>query len=210
MLVCPAAATTCSRPSSLTATRRAGYAPEGHHPPLWRLGGRPGPRAAGDCGALTMEDLQGLLERFERAGRLLRITTPVDPRFELPGVCTRLHRDPERRQQVALFENVVGHDMPVVGNLSDTREKVAFALDCDVPGILWRGVRALDEPIAPVLVESGPCQEVVIEPPDLRRLPLCTNSELDGGPYVNVGLHLTVNPATGKRNMGVQRNMYHE
>jgi 2,5-furandicarboxylate decarboxylase 1 len=157
-----------------------------------------------------MEDLQGLLERFERAGRLLRITTPVDPRFELPGVCTRLHRDPERRQQVALFENVVGHDMPVVGNLSDTREKVAFALECDVPGILWRGVRALDEPIAPVLVESGPCQEVVIEPPDLRRLPLCTNSELDGGPYVNVGLHLTVNPATGKRNMGVQRNMYHE
>jgi 2,5-furandicarboxylate decarboxylase 1 len=157
-----------------------------------------------------MEDLRGLLARFERAGRLLRITTPVDPRFELAGVCTRLHRDPRLRQHVALFERVVGHDLAVVGNLCDTREKVAFALDTDVREVLWRGVRAIEQPIPPVVVEAGPCQEVVLELPDLRRLPLCTNSELDGGPYVTAGLHITRNPATGARNVGVQRNMYHE
>jgi 2,5-furandicarboxylate decarboxylase 1 len=157
-----------------------------------------------------MEDLHELLARFERAGRLLRITEPVDPRFELPGVCTRLHRDPALRQHVALFENVQGHTMPVVGNLCDTREKVAFALGVEPGDLLARGVRAVEQPVPPVLVESGPCQEVTIDPPDLRQLPLCTNSELDGGPYVNTGIHITRNPATGVRNVGVQRNMYQE
>src|SRR5919199_2903617 len=100
-----------------------------------------------------MEDLHELLARFERAGRLLRITESVDPRFELPGVCTRLHRDPALRQHVALFENVQGHTMPVVGNLSDTREKVAFSLGLEPAELLARGVRALEQPIPPVLVE---------------------------------------------------------
>lgn len=157
-----------------------------------------------------MEDLHGLLDRFECAGRLLRITTEVDPRFELPGVCTRLHRDERLRQHVALFERVRGHTMPVVGNLYDTREKVAFAMRCDVHELLPRSVHAIDHPIPPVIVERGPCQEVVLDPPDLRRLPLCTNSELDGGPYVNAGLHFTVNPRSGVRNLGCQRDMYHE
>ncbi|HWP27965.1 MAG TPA: UbiD family decarboxylase [Chloroflexota bacterium] len=157
-----------------------------------------------------MEDLRGLLERLERAGRLRRITVPVDPRFELAGVCTRAHRDPVLRQQVLLFEQVRGHALPVVANLCDTREKVAFALETDSRGLLARGVQALERPIPPVVVDSGPCQEVVMEPPDLRRLPLCTNSELDGGPYITAGLHITANPVTGVRNVGVQRNQYHE
>src|SRR5919202_1313795 len=114
-----------------------------------------------------MEDLHELLGRFERAGRLLRVTAPVDPRFELPGSCTRLHRDSALRQHVALFENVQGHSMPVVGNLCDTREKVAFALGCEPHELLARGVRAVEQPIPR-------------------------------------------NPSTGVRNMGVQRNMYHE
>ena len=121
---------------------------------------------------VEMEDLHELLARFERAGRLLRVTAPVDPRFELPGVCTRLHRDPALRQHVALFENVQGHTMPVVGNLCDTREKVAFALGCEPAELLARGVRAVEQPIPPVVVESGPCQDVTLDPPDLRQLPL--------------------------------------
>ena len=157
-----------------------------------------------------MEDLREVLARFERAGLLLRVTTPVDPRFELPGLCTRVHRDPSLRQKVVLFERVQGHEMAVVGNLCDTREKIAFALGTDGRGLLSLGVRALDHPRPPVVVASGPCQEVVLEAPDLRRLPLCTNSELDGGPYVTAGLHISANPATGTRNMGVQRNQYHE
>ncbi len=98
--------------------------------------------------------------------------------------------------------------MPVVGDLCDTREKVAFALGCEPSELLGGG--AVEQPIPPVVVESGPCQEVTLDPPDLRQLPLCTNSELDGGPYVNTGLHITRNPTTGVRNVGVQRNMYQE
>jgi len=118
-----------------------------------------------------MEDLHELLARFERAGRLLRVTAAVDPRFELPGVCTRLHRDPALRQHVALFENVQGHTMPVVGNLCDTREKVAFALGCEPAELLARGIHAVEQPIPPIVVESGPCQEVTSTRPTCGNCP---------------------------------------
>lgn len=154
------------------------------------------------------EDLRALLARFEAAGRLTRVRAPVQPRFELPGVATVAHRDPRRRDQVLLFERVGDAELSVVANLFNTREKVAFALRTDEAGLLPLGVRALAQPLAPVEVATGPCQEVVRQPVDLRVLPLCTNSELDGGPYVNAGLHISANPQTGVRNVGVQRNMY--
>jgi len=157
----------------------------------------------------VVEDLREVLARFESAGRLARVRVPVDPRFELAGICTRAHRDPRLRDRVLLFEQVRGAELPVVANLFNTREKVAFALGVAESELLAVGVRALERPRPPVEVAAGPCQEVVREPPDLRVLPLCTNSELDGGPYVTAGLHVTANPETGARNVGVQRNMYH-
>lgn len=156
-----------------------------------------------------MEDLRAVLARFEAAGRLARVRVPVDPRFELAGICTRAHRDPRLRDQVLLFEQVRGAELPVVANLCNTREKIAFALGVEEAALLALGVRALEHPVPPVEVAAAPCQEVVREPPDLRALPLCTNSELDGGPYITAGLHITANPETGARNVGVQRNMYH-
>jgi 2,5-furandicarboxylate decarboxylase 1 len=111
---------------------------------------------------------------------------------------------------VLLFENVDGSDLRVVGNLCDTREKIAFALGTEATGLLQRGVRALECPIPPLLVDDAPCQEVMLDVADLHRLPLCTNSEFDGGSYVTAGLHISRNPATGVRNVGVQRNMLHE
>jgi 2,5-furandicarboxylate decarboxylase 1 len=141
---------------------------------------------------------------------LWRIRAEVSPRFELSAICTRAHRDPELRRKVLLFENVAGSKIGVVANLCDTREKIAFALNTTADGLLQRGVAALEIPIAPVMADAAPCQEVVVGAPDLRSLPLCTNSELDGGPYVTAGLHISRNPRTGVRNVGVQRNMYHE
>jgi len=141
---------------------------------------------------------------------LQRITAPVASRFELAGICTYVHRKPDLRQRVLLFENVEGSEIGVVGNLCDTRGKIALALNVEPERLLQRGIEALEHPIAPVIIENAPCQEVVLEPPDLRALPLCTNSELDGGPYVTAGLHISRNPSTGVRNVGVQRNQYHE
>lgn len=158
---------------------------------------------------LPGEDLRGLLARFERAGRLLRVSVEVDPFFELAAVSRKLQRDPDRREQVVLFERVRGSRLPVVGNLCDSRDKLAFALGTTVRATMERVVSAIERPIPTELADEAPCQEVVARPADLGLLPVCTLSELDGGPYVTAGLHVSRNPLTGVRNASIQRNQLH-
>ena len=155
------------------------------------------------------EDLRGLLARFERAGRLLHGKAEVDRVFELAAVCRKLEKDPALREHVIVFEQVRGSRFPVVGNLCDSRDKLAFALRTTVRESIDHVLGAIDHPIPTERVEDAPCQEVVSRQPDLGALPIPTLSELDGGPYVTAGLHVTRNPVTGVRNAGIQRNQLH-
>jgi 4-hydroxy-3-polyprenylbenzoate decarboxylase/2,5-furandicarboxylate decarboxylase 1 len=111
---------------------------------------------------------------------------------------------------VLLFEDVVNHDMPVVGGLFGTRSRALAALDVATPAEgNQKFADGLRNPIDPVEVDSGPCQEVVWtgDEVDLDRLPLPVYSELDGGAYVTVGLTVSHDPTDGSRNASVYRWM---
>jgi 2,5-furandicarboxylate decarboxylase 1 len=155
------------------------------------------------------EDLRALIARFEEAGRLLRIRVEVDPVFELAAVSRKMQRDQRYREQVVLFEQVRGSRLPVVGNLCDSRDKLAFSIGTTARESVSHIQAAIDRPIPTELVASGPCQEVVLRPPDLGQIPVCTQAELDGGPYITAGLHVTCNPLTGVHNASIQRNQVH-
>lgn len=155
------------------------------------------------------EDFRSLLSRFEEAGRLVRVGVEVDPVFELAAVCRHLQQDPDKREHVVVFENVRGSSFPLVGNLCDSRNKIAFAMGTTPRESIDRVLSATGNPIPVELVEQPVSQEVVITSPDLGLLPIPTMSELDGGPYITAGLHLTRNPITGVRNAGIQRNQVH-
>ncbi len=156
------------------------------------------------------QDLRDVLERLDKAGRLRRIGEAVDPIFELAAVSRLAQMDAGYRDQVLLFEQVKGSKLRVVANLFSNRENVAIAMSIPEAELLARGVQALDKPLAPVTVKSAPCQEVVEERPDLTALPICQNSEQDGGRYITAGVHITNNPLTGVRNVGIQRNQLHD
>ena len=157
----------------------------------------------------TAEDFRSLLTRFEAADRLVRVTVEVDPVFELAAVCRVMQQRPPWNEKVVLFERVRGSSFPVVGNLCDTRDKLAVAMGTTTREAVEHVSAAIDRPIPVELVDVAPSQEVVIRPADLTLLPIPTMSELDGGPYVTAGLHLTRNPLTGVRNAGIQRNQVH-
>lgn len=162
-------------------------------------------------GALT-PDLRSVLDELDAAGRLQRVTVPVNPVFELAAVSRFAQLDEKLKDQVLLFEHVEGSELRVVANLFVSRDNVALALHVDPQSLLARCVQALDRPVPPVLVESAPCQEIVDVAPaaSLATLPICQNSELDGGRYITAGIHITCNPDTGVRNVGVQRNQVHD
>jgi 4-hydroxy-3-polyprenylbenzoate decarboxylase/2,5-furandicarboxylate decarboxylase 1 len=156
---------------------------------------------------MPYSDLRGFLGLLEEAGELARVTRPVSTRFEIAAGIRRMG---DTGGPALLFENVVGHDMPVVGGLFSTRRRALLALEvASHEEGNARFLRGLADPIDPVTVADGACQEVVAsgDEVDLGRLPLPVYSEKDGGAYVTVGLTISNDPLDGRRNASVYREM---
>lgn len=156
------------------------------------------------------QDLRSVLDRLEKAGHLRRITEKVSPVFELAAVSRYAQIEEDHRNDVLLFDQVEGSQLRVLANLFSNRTNIAIGMGILEQDLLKRGVQALDRPIAPVLINDAPCQEIIEWEPDLTTLPICQNSEHDGGRYITAGVHITANPATGVRNVGIQRNQVHD
>jgi 4-hydroxy-3-polyprenylbenzoate decarboxylase/2,5-furandicarboxylate decarboxylase 1 len=156
---------------------------------------------------MAYRDLREFLARLEAEGQLRRVTRPVRTEFEIAAGIRRMS---DTKGPALLFENVVGHDMPVAGSLFADRAKALLALEVGSPKEgNEKFLRGLHNPIKPRLVESGPCQEVVHtgDDVDLFRLPLPVYSERDGGAYVTVALEISKDPVDGGRNASVYRMM---
>jgi 4-hydroxy-3-polyprenylbenzoate decarboxylase/2,5-furandicarboxylate decarboxylase 1 len=152
-------------------------------------------------------DLRAFLDRLEAVGDLAHIKRPVDTRFEIAAGIRRMS---DTSGPALWFENVTGHDMPVVGSLFSDRRKALLALDVASPAEgNEKFLKGLHDPIPPTTVASGVCQEVVHtgDDIDLMRLPLPVYSEKDGGAYVTVALEISTDPIDGGRNASIYRLM---
>lgn len=149
-----------------------------------------------------MDDLRIALQRLASAGALQRVTTSLHWQYELAAVLWKLQHGP-----TVLFENVDGYDTPVVGNLLNTRDKLAIALDIGPDEVQPRVVHALNNPIEPTVVDEAPWLDVQhpgeIDLTDI--LPIPVISERDAGRYISAGVLICKDPETGRRNMAICR-----
>lgn len=152
--------------------------------------------------AATDQSFRGVIERLEAGGDLHRVGRHVDARFELGAVLSL--RDKESPQ---LFTDVAGHDMPVIGNIMNSRERVARLLGIEKPRLHETILDALGKPIQPVIIDAAPVQDVVHEREiDLGRiLPVPTWFEHEAGPYITAGVIVAKDPETGRRNVSIAR-----
>jgi 4-hydroxy-3-polyprenylbenzoate decarboxylase/2,5-furandicarboxylate decarboxylase 1 len=152
-------------------------------------------------------DFREFVQLLEDTGELRRVTRSVSTEFEIAAGIRRMS---DTQGPALLFENVVDHDMPVVGGLFSTRRRALLALGVDnhADGN-DRFLHGLHNQIPPVIVDSGPCQEVVVtgDDIDLFRLPMPRYSEKDGGAYITVALEISKDPLDGRRNASVYRMM---
>jgi UbiD family decarboxylase len=166
-------------------------------------------------------DLQEHIARLTERGLVTRIDRRIDKDSELHALVRWQFqgglREEDRR--AFLFTNVVGahgesYEIPVlVGGLAASPEIYATGLGVPVGeiGELW--VKAMANPIAPVLVEKAPCQDVVQTGADLLAergglaslpVPISTPG-FDSAPYLTATLCVTKDPENGTQNMGTYR-----
>lgn len=145
------------------------------------------------------QSLRGFVAELAATGRLLTVTEPVDPVFELAAHLVALDPGPAVR-----FEKVGDSGMPVVANVLGDLDRLALALKVERDGIQERMVRAIATRTAPVPADDAPCQDVVAEP-DLATLPIPTFFERESGPYLTAGVIIARDPITGAGNASFAR-----
>ncbi len=160
---------------------------------------------------MAYRDLRAYLAVLEEKGKLKRVKKEVDKDWEIAAVCRQLfYQLPPAKRPALMFENVKGFNIPVVaGALGVSREVYAIGLETDsVEGINRKWDRALEKPIAPVMVKTGPCKENILHcnQVDIRKLPvpIWTVGE-DPGPFFTSPYVITKDPETGVRNIGTYR-----
>jgi len=175
-------------------------------------------------------DLREFIERLDDAGELRRISAEVSCELELAEIATRVMHN---GGPALLFENVTGYErspdgpaLPVLINHFGSPGRMAWALGADdieevaarITELLERDPpQRLGEKLRlggqllrlaswmPKTVKSGPCQEVVQDPPDLRRWPVLKCWPADGGRFLTLPMVFTDHPETGRRNVGMYR-----
>ena len=172
------------------------------------------------------------LRQFTRAlgatGQLKTVTQPVSLRLQVTGLC---HRSLVGNGPALLFEDIQGHDMPVLGNLFGNEERILAALELESRQQLRElgkdlaflrhpnlpdGLRSTLEAIPgfarlahvnPVRKDRAPWSENVMDGADvdLGRLPVSTCWPEDAGPLITWGIVITRGPNKPRVNLAIYR-----
>ncbi|HJW03048.1 MAG TPA: 4-hydroxy-3-polyprenylbenzoate decarboxylase [Azospira sp.] len=181
---------------------------------------------------MKYHDLRDFIAQLEQQGELKRVTVPVDTRLEMTEICDRVLR---AEGPAVLFEKPVGpngpHSIPVLANLFGTPCRVALGMGEESVSALrevgkllaylkepeppkglkdaWDKLPVLKQVLnmAPKVVSSAPCQEVVWEgnDVDLSRLPIQHCWPGDVAPLITWGLTVTRGPLKTRQNLGIYR-----
>jgi 4-hydroxy-3-polyprenylbenzoate decarboxylase len=177
---------------------------------------------------MKYRDLRDFIKQLEKQGELKRVTIPVDPYLEMTEICDRTLK---QGGPALLFENPTGYNIPVLANLFGTPHRVAMGMGAESVTEL-RGIgellATLKEPeppkgmkdawekfpvfkqvlnMAPKLVSSPPCQELVRQGDeiDLSVYPIQTCWPEDAAPLITWPLVITKGPNKDRQNLGIYR-----
>src|ERR1700752_4482658 len=107
---------------------------------------------------MPFRDLREFLTLLEEKGELLKTKKPVDVKFEISSY---IRKTSDQRGPALLFENVKNSTMPVLGGIFATRERAFLALETSPRDYVYNFNHAPERLVAPKLVSSGPCNEVI-------------------------------------------------
>ena len=173
------------------------------------------------------KNLRQFIQTLDKAGELVRVKTYVDPKLEMAEITDRMSKQPGGGKAL-LFENS-GYDFPVLMNAYGSEKRMCMTLGVEHLDDVARQIEELFKLLAspkegiidklrllPKLNQftswmpkiksgKGECQQVIMNPPDITKLPVITCWPKDGGPFVTLPIIHTKDPHTNQRNVGMYR-----
>jgi 4-hydroxy-3-polyprenylbenzoate decarboxylase len=169
--------------------------------------------------------LREFVDLLRREGELATVSAEVDPYLEMAEIADRASK---ARGPAILFERPKMPDgrvpLPVVMNqlgsfrrlelafgapLDELAARIGELVELQIPTGLVGKVKALGQlrelaSFTPKVVKNAAFREVVVDPPDLSRLPVLTTWPGDGGPFITLPVVVTKD-REGRRNAGMYR-----
>ena len=175
---------------------------------------------------MSIDSVGQLVEKLEEADELRRVKAQVDTDLEIAEILRRVTYE---NGPAVLFENVKGHDIPVLGNAFGSMRRMEIALGTGnyeeigrrisdmtkmkIPSGLFGKIKSLPElskmasafPKEPS--DAGPVTEVTATPNEVTfdDIPVTKSWPRDAGRFITLGMLATRHPDTGVRNLGVYR-----
>lgn len=166
-------------------------------------------------------DLRRHIAALDKSGLLVRVKREINKDTEIHPLVRWQYRGgiPEEERKAFLFENVVdnrGRKYPgqsvAVGVHAASKYVYAIGLGCKPDEIPAKWEHALANPVNPVIVSHGPCQEEIHMGKDLEAMggtgefpiPISTPG-FDNAPYSTCSNWISKDPETGVRNVGNYR-----
>ena len=119
---------------------------------------------------------------------------------------------PTKEGPAMIFNNIKDHPKAKVANrLLASRKRVAVLLGCEPENLGKMLYQSVAEPIPPVeIFTPAPCQEVIhkADEPDFdlyKLIPAPTNTPVDAGPYITLGMCYATHPDTGVHDVTIHR-----
>ena len=176
----------------------------------------------GNSTGRAYKDLWEHIDELDKAGLLYRIDKPINKDTEMHPLVRWQFRGgiPEAERKAFLFTNITDskgrtYDMPVlIGGLAANPEIYRIGMGAETVGDigpLWD--RALSQPVETTVVDTAPCQDIVMTGADIQGpgkgldalpIPISTPG-YDVGPYFTAATWITKDIDSSVQNMGVYR-----
>ena len=178
---------------------------------------------------MAWKTLGNWLSHLEQKDELIRIKQPVKVEYQAGAIADLLVKN---EGPAVIFEKPILMDgsvseVPLAMNIFGTHDRTMRALEVvketeigdrmvammkpDIGTYMkkpWKGIPVAKDALAfnPRKVRKAPCQQVVMENPDLTKLPIPKTWPNDGGPFVTLPLVVTKDPESGEHNLGMYRS----
>ncbi len=174
---------------------------------------------------MAYQNLKHFIKTLEEKGELIRIKENINPYLEITEITDRVSK---QYGPALLFENT-GTDFPILINSMGNYKRMCMALGVDSIDMITKEIEGLFKNLAgpknsildklkllpqlgqisswmpKVITGKGECQQVIMQDPDILKLPILTCWPEDGGPFITLPIIHTKDPETGIRNVGMYR-----